>query len=230
MPPSVPYEFPDQILPMCHGLPGSLSPGSPAADPADGTVVIGPAHSLRYRLDTPLADVVGISCRVRIRHLVPPVTSSLQILRLGDAFGLGLEPLTAWRALVRVRLQRVSHDLGQVPNLGARFMDLQFDWHIKGKTYLRVDGRLVGYHDTFARGSRLTIEDITFGPDVGLPGALPAGLPGALPVQPATLRQDPAGTLVADRAQSYQLDRFSVGVVLGRPHRPRRHLSVVHRP
>jgi hypothetical protein len=202
MAPSVPYEFPDQLLPMCHGLPGSLAPGSPAADPADGTVLIGPDHSLHYRLDRPLADVVGLSCRLRIRHPAPPVTSSLAVLRLGDAFDLGLEPLTAWRSLVRVRVQRVSHDLGQLPISGPQFTELRFDWHIKGKTYLRVDGRLVGYHDTLARGSRLTIEDVTFGP---------------------------AGSHWDDPAQHYQLNDFSIRVLHGRPHHPRRHLTVVHR-
>ncbi|MET9270656.1 hypothetical protein [Kribbella sp. NPDC003557] len=203
MPRSVSYEFPDQILPTCQGLPGSLAPGSPTADPADGSVRIGPARSLHYQLDTPLCDVIGLSCRVRIKYPTPTVTSSLQILQLGDAFDLGLEPLTTCRALVRVRLQQVSHDLGQVANPSTRFVELRFDWHTSGKTFLRVDGRLVGYHDTLGRGRRLSIADVTFGPATSLP-------------------QVPA--------QQYQLDEFSVRALVGRPHRPHRHRTVVHRP
>jgi hypothetical protein len=207
MPRSVSYDVADQILPTCQGLPGRLSADSPAANPADGTVLIGPARCLRYRLDVPLVDVVGLTCRLRFRYPEPIVSSSLRILQLGDAFDLGLEPLTTCRALVRIRLQRIRHDLGQLANPGTRFAEVRFDWHISGKTFLRVDGRLVGYHDTLGRGSRLTIEDVTFGPAPAL-----EQLPGQSP------------------AQRYQLDDFSVRVLHGRPHRPRRHLTVVHRP
>ncbi|HEY9334243.1 hypothetical protein [Kribbella sp. NPDC050459] len=202
MPRSVSYEF-DEILPTCQGLPGSLAPGSPTADPADGTVLIGPARSLHYLLDTPLRDVVGLSCRLRIKYPAPTVSSSLRILQLGDAFDLGLEPLTTYRALVRVRLHQVRHDLGQLANPGTRFAELRLDWHTSGKTFLRVDGRLVGYHDTLGRGRRLTIEDVTFGAVAVLPDA---------------------------PAQHYQLREFSVSALLARPRWPHRYRTVVHRP
>lgn len=164
-------EFPDHDVRSLQGLPGSLSPGSPTLDPSDGAVLIAPGRSLSYVLDTPLEDVVGLSCRLRIRQSDPAVTSSLPILRLGDSFDLRLEPLTAFQALVRVRLHRVWHDIGQLPNSISRFAELRFDWHTSGKTFLRVDGRLVGYHDALSRGSRLTIKDITFGSAGSLPTA-----------------------------------------------------------
>lgn len=204
MPRSVPYdEFADQVLPTCQGLPGSLAPGSPAADPADGTVPIGPSRSLHYLLDTPLSDVIGLSCVLRIKHPAPTVSSSLRILQLGDAFDLGLEPLTTCRALIRVRLQHVRHDLGQLATPSPHFVELRLDWHTSGKTFLRVDGRLVGYHDTLGRGRRLSIADVTFGPATALPESV---------------------------APQYQLDEFSVRALLGRPHRPHRYRTVVHRP
>lgn len=202
MPRSVSYEFED-ILPTCQGLPGSLAPGSATADPADGTLLIGPSRSLHYLLDTPLCNVVGLSCRLRIKYPAPTAGSSLRILQLGDEFDLGLEPLTTGRAVVRVRLQQVRHDLGQLANPGTRFAELRFDWHTSGKTFLRVDGRLVGYHDTLGRGRRLTIEDVTFGA---------------------------ATSPLESPAQHYQLDEFSVRALLGRPHWPHRHRMVVHRP
>jgi hypothetical protein len=199
-------EFPDAVLPTCQGLPGSLSPGAPTADPSDGTLPIGPARSLRYQLDAPLVDVIGLSCLLRIKHPAPTVSTSLRILQLGDAFDLGLEPLTSRQALIRVRLQRVIHDLGQLPTPSARFAELRLDWHTSGKTFLRVDGRLVGYHDKLGRGHRLSIEEVTFGSDTGSPGS--PGSPGS----------------------QYQLDEFSVRVLLSRPRWRRRHTTVVRRP
>ncbi|MFI7061294.1 hypothetical protein ACIBL3_09945 [Kribbella sp. NPDC050124] len=164
-------EFPDHDVQALQGLPGSLSPGSPALQPSDGAVLIAPGRGLNYVLDTPLVDVVGLSCRLRIRQTDPAVTSSLRILRLGNSFDLRLEPLTAFQALVRVRLHRIWHDIGQLPNSISRFADLRFDWHTSGKTYLRVNDRLVGYHDALSRGSRLTIEDVTFGSAESLPSS-----------------------------------------------------------
>ncbi|MFD3403979.1 hypothetical protein ACFWUU_25055 [Kribbella sp. NPDC058693] len=193
-------EFPDPVPPTCQGLPGSISPGAPTADPADGTLPIGPTRILRYRLDTPLLDVIGLSCLLRIKHPAPTVSSSLRILQLGDAFDLGLEPLTTRQALIRVKLQRVVHDLGQLPTPSTRFTELRLDWHTSGKTFLRVDGRLVGYHDRLGRNHRLSIEEVTFGSDTGAPAA------------------------------QYQLDEFSVRVLLSRPRWPRRHTTVVRRP
>ncbi|HET6297172.1 MAG TPA: hypothetical protein VFG33_27550 [Kribbella sp.] len=126
-------------------------------------MLITPDRSLHYVLDTPLVDVIGISCLLRIRHPQQVLTSSRQIIRLGDAFELGLEPLTTFQALVRVRLQGRRHDLGQLASPNPRFAELRFDWHTSGKTYLRVDGRLVGYHDALSPGARLMIDDVAFG-------------------------------------------------------------------
>jgi len=69
--------------------------------------------------------------------------------------------------------------------------------------FLRVDGRLVGYHDTLGRGRRLTIEDVTFGAVAVLPDA---------------------------PAQHYQLREFSVGAVSFRKKWTHRYRTVVHRP
>lgn len=157
------HEFPDHNIRSLQGLPGTLSPSSLALSPSEGTVLIAPGRSLHYVLDTPLLEVIGVSCLLRIKHPGPAVSSSVQILRLGDEFNLSLEPLTKYQALVRVRLHRAWHDLGQLPNARTHFTELGFDWHTSGKTYLRVDGRLVGYHDALSRGSRLTISDVTFG-------------------------------------------------------------------
>jgi hypothetical protein len=165
------HEFPDHDIRSLQGLPGRLSPGSPTLDPSDGTVLIAAGRSLHYILDTPLLDVFGVSCRLRFEHPGRAVSSSLQILRLGDAFELSLEPLTTFQALIRVRLRRAWHDIGQLPIPTTRRTDLRFDWHTSGKTYIRVDGRLVGYHDALSRGSRLTISDVTFGSPESLPTA-----------------------------------------------------------
>ena len=157
------HDFPDHNIRSFQGLPGSLSPSSLALSPSEGTVLIAPGRTLHYVLDAPLLEVIGVSCLVRIKHPGPVVTSSLPILRVGDEFALSLEPLTTSQALVRVQLHRTWHDIGQLPNPRTHFAELRFDWHTSGTTYLRVDGRLVGYHDALSRGSRLTISDVTFG-------------------------------------------------------------------
>jgi len=157
------YEYSDQDPRSLLALPGRLSASSPAPQPSEGTVLITPDRSLHYVLDTPLVDVIGISCLLRIRHPQQVLSSSRQIIRLSDAFELGLEPLTTFQALVRVRLQGRRHDLGQLASPNPRFAELRFDWHTSGQTFLRVDGRLVGYHDALSPGARLTIDDVAFG-------------------------------------------------------------------
>lgn len=196
-------EFPDHNIRSLEGLPGSLSPSSLALSPSEGTLLIAPGRSLHYVLDTPLVDVIGVSCQLRIKHPGRTVSSSLRIIRLGDDFDLSLEPLTTRQALVRVRLHRVWHDIGQLPNPSTHFAELRFDWHTSGKTYLRVDGRLVGYHDALSRGSRLTIDDVAF------------GSPESVPAAP-----DP----------HYQLGEFFVRALSRRARRPRRHATAVRRP
>jgi hypothetical protein len=196
------HEFPDRNIRSLQGLPGSLSPGSLALNPAEGAVLIAPGRSLHYLLDAPLREVIGVSCRLRIRHPGPEF-SSMRIIRLGDAFDLRLEPLTTFQALVRVRVQGTRHYLGQLPNPSARFTELGFDWHTKGQAYLRVDGRLVGYHDALSRGARLTIEDVAFG--------FPESVPTAA---------DPP----------YQLGRFFVRALSRRALWTRRHATAVRRP
>jgi hypothetical protein len=158
-------DFPDHNIRSLEGLPGSLSPSSLALSPSEGTVLIAPGRSLHYVLDAPLVDVIGVSCQLRFKHPGRTVSSSLRILRLGDDFDLSLEPLTTRQALIRVRLHGAWHDIGQLPNPTTHFAELRFDWHTSGKTYLRVDGRLVGYHDALSRGSRLSIESIPTVPD-----------------------------------------------------------------
>ena len=196
-------EFPDHNIRSLEGLPGSLSPHSLALSPSEGTVLIAPGRSLHYVLDTPLVDVIGVSCQLQLKHPGRTVSSSLRILRLGDEFDLSLEPLTSFQALVRVRLHRAWHDIGQLPNPSTHFAELRFDWHTSGKTYLRVDGRLVGYHDALSRGSRLTIEDVAFGS--------PASIPSA---------PDPR----------YQLGEFFVRALSRRRHWGRRRATAVRRP
>jgi hypothetical protein len=157
------HEFADRNPGSIQGLPGSLSPDSLALSPSEGIILIAPGRSLQYVLETPLLDVIGVSCSVRFRHPGRAVSSSVRIIRLGEEFSLSLEPLTTFRALVRVRVHRVWHDIGLLPNPSSNFTELRFDWHTSGKTYFRVDGRLVGYHDALSRGCRLTIADVAFG-------------------------------------------------------------------
>ncbi|WP_328521060.1 hypothetical protein [Kribbella sp. NBC_00359] len=196
-------EFPDHNIRSLEGLPGSLSPHSLALSPSEGTVLIAPGRSLHYVLDTPLVDVIGVSCQLQLKHPGRTVSSSLRILRLGDEFDLSLEPLTSFKALVRVRVHRAWHDIGQLANPSTHFAELRFDWHTSGKTYLRVDGRLVGYHDALSRGSRLTIEDVAF------------GSPASIPTAP-----DPR----------YQLGEFFIRALSRRGHWGRRRATAVRRP
>lgn len=165
------YEFQDQNTRSFRGLPGSFSPGSLALNPSGGAVLIAPGRSLHYVLDTPLLEVIGVSCRLRFMHPVPEVSSSKRIIRLGDGFDLRLERLTTFQSLVRVRVQGTTHYLGQLPNPSAQFTELRIDWHTKGQAFLRVDGRLVGYHDALSRGARLTIADVAFGFPESVPAA-----------------------------------------------------------
>src|SRR4051794_11510668 len=137
------HEFADRNPGSIQGLPGRLSPGSLALSPSEGIILIAPGRTLQYVLEPPLLDVIGVSCSVRFRHPGRAVSSSVRIIRLGEEFMLSLEPLTTFQALVRVRVHRVWHDLGQLPNPSSGFVELGFDWHTSGKTYLRVDRRLV---------------------------------------------------------------------------------------
>ena len=191
------HEFADHNIRSVQGLPGTLSPDSLALSPSEGAVLIAPGRGLHYVLDAPLAEVIGVSCRLRFMYPGRTVSSSVRILRLGDAFELGLEPLTTVQAMVRVRLNGVRHDLGQLPNPSTRFAELGFDWHTSGRTYLRVDGRLVGYHDALGRGSRLSIDDVAFGSPESVPSS-----------------SDPR----------YQLGQFFVRALSRRTRWPRRHL------
>ncbi|MEV4262587.1 hypothetical protein [Kribbella sp. NPDC049584] len=195
------HGFVDRNPGSFQGLPGSLSPGSLALSPSEGIILIAPGRSLQYVLETPLLDVVGVSCSVRFRHPGRAVSSSVRIIRLGEEFMLSLEPLTTFQALVRVRVHRVWHDIGQLPNPSSSFVELGFDWHTSGKTYLRVDRRLVGYHDALSRGSRLTIEDVAFGSP-----------------------ESPAGS----SDPHYQLGEFSVRALSRHARWPRRHVAAVH--
>ncbi|WP_329000143.1 hypothetical protein OHA18_37630 [Kribbella sp. NBC_00709] len=195
------HEFPGHNSRSPQGLPGTWSSGSLSLSPSRDTMLIAPGRSLHYVLDTPLLEVVGVSCQLRFKHPGRAVTSSVRILRLGDEFELSLEPLTTFQALVRIRLHRSWHDIGQLPNPSTRFAELRFDWDTSGKTYLRVDGRLVGYHDALSRGARLTISDIAF------------GSPESVPTSP-----DPC----------YQLGEFFVRTRTRRTHWPRRQPAAVH--
>ncbi|WP_371402099.1 hypothetical protein OHA10_29875 [Kribbella sp. NBC_00662] len=194
-------EFPDHDSWSVRGLPGTWSPGPLAPGPAGGIATIAPGRSLHYVLDTPLVEVVGISCLLRFKHPGRIVDSSVRILRLGEAFELSLEPLTTFRALVRIRLHRSWHDIGQLANPATCFTELGFDWHTSGKTYLRVDGHLVGYHDALSRGARLSISDITFG-------------------SPEPVLTSPA--------PCYELGEFSVRTRTRRTRWPRRQPADVH--
>ncbi|TCC07808.1 hypothetical protein [Kribbella soli] len=196
------HEFPDHDVRSLQGLPGTWSSESLALGSSGDTMLIAPGRSLRYVLDTPLVDVIGVSCQLRFKHPGRAVTSSVRILRLGDEFDLSLEPLTTFQALVRIRLHGAWHDIGQLPSPSTRFAELRFDWHTSGKTYLRVDGRLVGYHDALSRGARLTISDIAF------------GSPESLPTSPDPL---------------YQLGDFFVRTLSRRTRWPRRHPAAVRR-
>lgn len=196
------YEYSDQDPRSLLALPGHLSASSPASEPSEGAVLITPDRSLHYVLDAPLVDVIGISCLLRIRLPDQELSSSRQIIRLGDAFELGLEPLTTFQALVQVRIQGRRHYLGQLATPSPRFAELRIDWHTSGKTYLRVDGRLVGYHDALGSGARLRITDVAFGF-----------------LEPVPPSPDP----------SNQIGRFSLRVLRRRPPWPRRRSSASSR-
>ena len=129
---------------------------------------------LRFQLTTSWDDVVGISGRVRLRLPPQSIDDPVSILRIGNVVQVSLQfdqPLTT--VAEDPELLLLAHgilqfgatvvDLGGVPVPYRRFMDLRFDWHTSGQTWLSADGVPVGYHNGIGAGSRLSLTDVVVG-------------------------------------------------------------------
>jgi hypothetical protein len=162
------HEFPNEDIRSLQALPGSLTFGAVPLSPRDGAVQISPGRGFRYVLRDPLRDVIGVSCRIRLRYPFQGVAGG-PVVRLGDAVRVLVLtfPAPDSALFVRVRVGETELDLGG-PGIRLalpfpQFVELRFDWHTSGQAYLRADGRLLRYHNALSPAARLTVADITLG-------------------------------------------------------------------
>jgi hypothetical protein len=189
------HEFPDEDIHSLQALPGSLTVGPVALHPQGGAVQITPGRGFRYDLRHPLRDVIGVSCRIRLRYPFQGVAGG-PVVRLGNAVRLLALTFPAPNnaLFVRVRVGETELDLGG-PGIRLavpfpQYVELRFDWHTSGQAYLRADGRLVRYHNALSPAARFTVADITLGlPDADATQSRPRYEIGRLFIR-ALARQD----------------------------------------
>ncbi len=153
--------------------------GSATVIPQD-VDAIGPDDVFEYTLNSPLHDVIGLSCRVRVRV---PLTAGLsyQIVRVGDdvSFGIELDTTGIQGGLypdldlnaaapdrLFLRVGSSSSHRGVVILHFNTLVDLRFDWHTNGQARVLVDGQLVAY----AKLSYRNVTERSFARDRPRPG------------------------------------------------------------
>jgi hypothetical protein len=167
------HEFPSEDIRSLQALPGSLTPGTLALNPHEGKVQITPGRGFRYVLGAPLRDVIGVSCRIRVRYPIQGVLHPVSLVRVGEDVEFAVRPLPfdagshpdelAGEARSLLRIGSAEVDLGLVVLPHRRFVELRLDWHTSGQAYLRADGHLVAYHNAVAPAARFEVDDVAFG-------------------------------------------------------------------
>jgi hypothetical protein len=175
------HEFLDHRLDNFQALPGRLTPASfqlaPMPDTGTGanSILIRPGLAFDFRLTTPLADIIGISCRVRMRYAVRQPDYSFAVASLGSGASLLLKtesnPTDVGATLTSPAISiNQSFSPLKLVNLPDSYVDFRFDWHTSGQARIVQNGQLVAYRHSVAPGAVLTVDRVV----VGLPDAPPS--------------------------------------------------------
>ncbi len=176
------HEFIDHRIDNFQAVAGAATPPSfrltPRLDAVRGTniVQITPGAGFEYALATPLQQVIGISCRVRLSYPISPNAHLFPVMQLGSFAEVLLWPQThptpdllGTMANARVRVGAPYVNMGLVELPDQTFTDLRFDWHTSGQARLSADGRLVAYNNAVQPGGSFALDRVVF----GLPNAQP---------------------------------------------------------
>jgi hypothetical protein len=172
---------------MLHEIPGgdlrnfNAVDGSPTSFPWNADA-IGPGEEFEFTLNTPVNDVIGISCHIRLRKPIAAI-SVYRIARAGTDVEFSIQGLDTpvieapelaaqYRALLRIGPSpAVSFGLLTLPH--RTYVDIRFDWHTSGQARLLQGDQLVGYHNTVAPGASIVIPTLAFGRSDRPPGPGP---------------------------------------------------------
>jgi hypothetical protein len=181
------HEFIDHRITNFQALAGNPTPGSLTLTPSDAAVPgvnavrINPGAGFEYVLGTPLPQVIGISCRVRLLYPINPQPQMFPVIRLGAGAELLMWPLThplpdltGTLSLARVWIGSGYKNLGNIVLPARNFVEFRFDWHTSGQARILADGRLVAYHNAVSPGVSFAVDRVAFGmPNTQPPSAQP---------------------------------------------------------
>lgn len=170
------HEFIDHRIDNFQALPGSATPASmtlaasDAAVPGVNAIRVQPGTGFEYVLATPLAQVIGVSCRVRLLYPLNPVPRVFPLIQLGGGAQLLLSPathplpdLSGTVSKAQVRIGTTSKDLGIIILPAQAFTDFRFDWHTSGQARILANGRLVAYTNGVVPGAAFAVDRVVFG-------------------------------------------------------------------
>ena len=171
------HEFIDHRITNFQALAGHATPASLTLAPTDDAVAgvnavrIIPGAGFEYVLGTPLPQVIGFSCRVRLMYPRSQVSLLFPVVRLGaDAELLlrpvvdsGFHPQGGTPSMARVRIGSSIKNLGNVELPAQNFVDFRFDWHTSGQARVLADGRLVAYAHSVSPGASFAVDRVAFG-------------------------------------------------------------------
>jgi hypothetical protein len=168
------HEFIDHRLDNFQSLPGRPTPASfqlaPTRDPVTGanSILIRPGLAFDFRLTTPLTDIIGISCRVRMRYAVRQPDYSFPVASFGGGTSLLLKtesnPTDVGSTLTSPALAINQTFIPlKLVNLPDSYFDFRFDWHTSGQARIVHNGQLVAYRHSVAPGAALTVDRVVVG-------------------------------------------------------------------
>ncbi|WP_329439749.1 hypothetical protein [Streptomyces canus] len=157
------HEFPDEDIHSLQAVPGALTAASLALHPSGGSVTVTPISRFRYVLRTPLRDVIGVSCRLKLRYPFQGPAEPEPLIRLGTFVRLSVQPTASDQMLVRVKIAGTELRLALPVYPFPQFALLRFDWHTSGQVSVSVDGQLIGYHNALSASARFAVDDLSVG-------------------------------------------------------------------
>lgn len=175
------HEFIDHRLDNFQSLPGRPTTASfqlaPTPDPVTGanSILIRPGLAFDFRLTTPMTDIIGISCRVRMRYAVRQPDFSFAVASLGSGASLFLKtesnPTDVGATLTSPAISiNGSFSPFKLVNLPDSYVDFRFDWHTSGQARIVQNGQLAAYRHGVAPGAAITVDRVV----VGLPDLPPS--------------------------------------------------------
>lgn len=171
------HEFPDGNIRNFQAIAGSLQTANMgaqggAAGNRDTSVSVTPGTGFSYQFAEPLAEVIGVSIRLRLRYPVQGITDPVPLVQLGDGVEIRIQPFIDPQfnraelgapAKGLLRLGTSEFDLGGLILPHRRFTDIRFDWHSSGQARLLQNKKLIGYQHSVATQSHFELNGIRFG-------------------------------------------------------------------